>query len=202
MGKKKVQKKSGCGGCLSLIIMVIIVSSFINLFTGSESSNTSKENKTNSSDVTTTKVVKHEKTDEVRAEDYIKTLGLNPSDYIKETGYSKIDFRGNLSSVSGNYNNFTVENINQTFEKGDKSLKEVIEIFGKPDTIWVNYVDNQYNTDLYWKKDDTDNSNYIHAEWSEPKDEYDVQNLSGTASNSSTGKFQSFIGLDGFEPAQ
>lgn len=202
MGKKKVQKKSGCGGCLCLIIMVIIVSSFINLFTGSESSNTSKENNTNSSDVTTTKVVKHEKTDEVRAEDYIKTLGLNPSDYIKETGYSKIDFRGNLSSVSGNYNNFTVENINQTFEKGDKSLKEVIEIFGKPDTIWVNYVDNQYNTDLYWKKDDTDNSNYIHAEWSEPKDEYDVQSLSGTASNSSTGKFQSFIGLDGFEPAQ
>lgn len=66
--------------------------------------------------------------------------------------YSKVDFRGDLSSVSGNYNNFTVENINQTFEKGDKSLKDIIEIFGKPDTIWVNYVDNQYNTDLYWKK--------------------------------------------------
>lgn len=202
MVKKKVKKKSGCGGCLSLIIVIIIVSSVINLFTGSESSNTSKKNKTNLSGVTSAKVVKHKKTDEERAEDYIKTLGLNPNDYIKEMDYSKVNFRGDLSSVSGNYNNFTVENINQTFEKGDKSLKEVVEIFGKPDTIWVNYVDNQYNTDLYWKKDDTDDSNYIHAEWSEPKDEYDVQSLSGTASNSSTGKFQSFIGLDGFEPAQ
>lgn len=103
--------------------MIIIVSSVINLFTGSESSNTSKKNKTNPSGATSAKVVKHKKTDEERAEDYIKTLGLNPSDYIKEMDYSKVDFRGDLSSVSGNYNNFTVENINQTFEKGDKSLK-------------------------------------------------------------------------------
>ncbi|EAO74733.1 conserved hypothetical protein, partial [Streptococcus agalactiae COH1] len=69
--------------------MIIIVSSVINLFTGSESSNTSKKNKTNPSGATSAKVVKHKKTDEERAEDYIKTLGLNPSDYIKENGLFK-----------------------------------------------------------------------------------------------------------------
>ncbi|MFZ7334554.1 hypothetical protein [Streptococcus pluranimalium] len=197
MAKRKSQK-SGCGGCLSFIILIFVVGGIINLFDGDSSSS----KKSNSTTPSSEKVIKHEKTDEEKSEDYIKTLGLNPNDYIKETDYSRIDFRGNLKSVSGNYNNFTVENINQNFANGDKSLKEVIEKFGKPDTIWVNYLNKQYHSDLYWHKSDDDDSDYIHAEWSEPKDEYTVQDLSGVASNSTVGQFQTFIGLDGFEAAE
>ncbi|HHV3162815.1 TPA: hypothetical protein ACUJJZ_001962 [Streptococcus agalactiae] len=101
--------------------MIIIVSSVINLFTGSESSNTSKKNKTNPSGATSAKVVKHKKTDEERAEDYIKTLGLNPSDYIKEMDYSKVDFRGI-------YHQYQVIIIILLLKTSIKLLKKVINL--------------------------------------------------------------------------
>lgn len=201
MARKLKSKSFGCFNLIVLLIGVGWVFSFLN-----GESNIINENSLESESVDISSDVSASYIrDEEKAQVYLKSVGINLSEYYSESvEMSKADYRGKIKKISHNYENFTVENINEFFFEKNRSLKEVVQRFGHPDSMIVVVVGEKYHTTMWWKKEEGDNiiGNYISAEWTEPTAEHSVNNLYGTPSNSSTGKAQSFLGLEGFKFAE
>ncbi|MEY8701298.1 hypothetical protein ACVRZS_09360 [Streptococcus ferus] len=101
-------------------------------------------------------------------------IDLNPEDYIPEdTSGSKVNFISESATLTNNYKNMTVDNLNTTFSDTSISAKSIFEKLGRPDVVWINddlRADGKttYNVEVWWNEtEDTsvDGSDYITMNW-------------------------------------
>lgn len=182
-------------GCFTFLALAFVFALLLQAFNHLTGNKGSESNITQNS-------VSHEKTDGELAKEFLMDYGINSDDYVLEDVSTSItDLRGEADPLFGNYENFTVEKINNFLNNSkNQEIKTLIESFGVPDTFSVTIRGNLYLANFYWQREPDSITNYVHGEISYDKTSGEQSvDLAGTPVDSISGDFKVFLGIDGVE---
>ncbi|MBJ6746588.1 hypothetical protein JEQ21_09070 [Streptococcus sp. 121] len=147
------------------------------------------------------------KTSEVRDEteisiNYLKKLSINPDDYILIEDETILrDYGGTKEILTGNYENFTIENINSFVNDKENYYepRKLIEKFGVPDYFSIQIEGEDIFSDFTWYKEKNSNDQLIHASIVDTVEgENSYIRLIGNPSNSKVRENQLFLDKKGY----
>lgn len=105
--------------------------------------------------------------DEVKISiNYLRKLSINPDDYnLIDDETILRDYGGTKKSLTGNYENFTIENINSFIndQKNHYEPQKLIPKFGAPDYFSVQIEGEHIFSDFTWYKEKNSNDQSVHA---------------------------------------
>lgn len=171
-------KKSHKSGCLSILGVLFVIGLISNLFNHSEGTDTELQNSAVEQTASTNSVKSipssASSTDDNKAEEVDKLwkeIGLDKEKYKEVTGEtSRIDWQFEANSLTGNYQNLTVDRVTSIFSDLNIDVKTIFENLGNPDVVWIDYssVYNNYIVEAWWNETNdtsTEASRYMKLEW-------------------------------------